>query len=101
MNTGVPVVIVLSLCVQHYRRDCETFCTVVKMLVAKEPSLNTLLQSSLEKNLLELKQRYLDSLRQFIRSQDKAPEPGDQTTTQPEAGLSTLPDRASRLNLGD
>lgn len=52
---------------QLYRRDCETFCTVVKMLVAKEPSLGNLLQSPLDQNLLEIKQRCLEDLRHFVK----------------------------------
>lgn len=55
---------------KHYRQDCETFRTVVKMLVDKEPSLDTLLQSPLDKNLLEIKQRCLDGLRDFVKELD-------------------------------
>lgn len=57
---------------KHYRQDCETFRTVVKMLVAKEPSLDNLLQGSLDQNLLENKQRCLDSLRHFVKELDEA-----------------------------
>lgn len=57
--------------VQDYRQDCETFRTVVKMLVAKEPSLDYLLQAPLDKNLEEIKDRCLDSLRQFIKELDE------------------------------
>lgn len=57
--------------VQLYRKDCETFCTVVKMLVAKEPSLDHLLQAPLEENLLEIKQRCLDDLRHFVKELDE------------------------------
>lgn len=56
---------------KHYRQDCETFRTVVKMLVAKEPSLDNLLEASLDKNLMELQQRCLDALRSFIMELDK------------------------------
>uniref|UniRef100_A0A667WBN8 Periphilin 1 n=1 Tax=Myripristis murdjan TaxID=586833 RepID=A0A667WBN8_9TELE len=49
-----------------YRQDCETFGTVVNMLVAKEPSLDKLLQAPLKEILLEIKQRCLDDLRHFI-----------------------------------
>ncbi|XP_042352448.1 periphilin-1 isoform X2 [Plectropomus leopardus] len=56
---------------KHYRQDCETFRTVVKMLVAKEPSLDNLLQAPLDKNLLELKDRCLDSLRHFVKELDE------------------------------
>ncbi|XP_041795655.1 uncharacterized protein LOC121608445 isoform X3 [Chelmon rostratus] len=56
---------------KHYRQDCETFCTVVKMLVAKEPSLGNLLQAPLDENLLEIKQRCLESLRHFVKELDE------------------------------
>ncbi|XP_063760324.1 periphilin-1-like isoform X2 [Eleginops maclovinus] len=56
---------------KHYRQDCETFCTVVKMLVAKEPTLDTLLQAPLDDNLLEMKERCLDALRHFVKELDE------------------------------
>ncbi|XP_070829318.1 uncharacterized protein [Chaetodon trifascialis] len=56
---------------KFYRQDCETFCTVVKMLVAKQPSLDNVLQAPLEENLLEIKQRCLDSLRHFVKELDE------------------------------
>ncbi|XP_029290108.1 periphilin-1 isoform X2 [Cottoperca gobio] len=56
---------------KHYRQDCETFRTVVKMLVAKEPSLDNLLQAPLDDNLLEIKQRCLDALRHFVKELDE------------------------------
>ncbi|XP_072242314.1 uncharacterized protein [Leuresthes tenuis] len=56
---------------KHYRQDCETFRTVVKMLVAKEPGLETLLQASLDENLLEIQQRCLDALKSFITELDE------------------------------
>ncbi|XP_022066306.1 periphilin-1-like [Acanthochromis polyacanthus] len=55
----------------HYRQDCETFRTVVKMLVAKEPSLDNLLQAPLDANLLEIKQHCLDALRNFMKELDE------------------------------
>eukprot|EP00066_Takifugu_rubripes_P016522 XP_011605788.1 PREDICTED: periphilin-1-like isoform X2 [Takifugu rubripes] len=55
-----------------YRQDCETFRTVVKMLVEKEPALDNLLQISLDKNLQEIKQRCLDDLRHFVKELDEA-----------------------------
>ncbi|XP_029377986.1 periphilin-1 isoform X2 [Echeneis naucrates] len=55
----------------HYRQDCETFRTVVKMLVAKEPSLDNLLQAPLDKNLSEIKQRCLDDLKHFVKELDE------------------------------
>lgn len=56
---------------QLYTQDCETFRTVVKMLVAKEPRLDELLQASLDKNLVEIQQRCLDDLRHFIKELDQ------------------------------
>lgn len=64
---------------KDYRQDCETFRTVVKMLVEKEPSLDYLLQAPLEKNLEEIKGRCLDSLKQFIKDLDVAIEPPSKT----------------------
>ncbi|KAM8751320.1 uncharacterized protein AB9X84_012935 isoform 2-T3 [Acanthopagrus schlegelii] len=56
---------------KHYRQDCETFRTVVKMLVTKEPSLDNLLQAPLDANLSEIKQRCLDDLRHFVKELDE------------------------------
>lgn len=56
---------------KHYRKDCETFRTVVKMLVAKEPSLDNLLQAPLDANLLEIKQHCLDALKNFVKELDE------------------------------
>ncbi|KAJ4938683.1 hypothetical protein JOQ06_003292, partial [Pogonophryne albipinna] len=56
---------------KHYRQDCETFRTVVKMLVAKEPTLNGLLQAPLDNNLLEIRERCLDALRHFVKELDE------------------------------
>lgn len=70
---------------KDYRQDCETFRTVVKMLVEKEPSLDYLLQAPLEKNLEEIKGRCLDSLKQFIKELDEAIEQPS-TTEQPTEG---------------
>lgn len=56
---------------QLYRQDCETFRTVVKMLVAKEPRLDNLLQAPLDENLLEIKQRCLEDLRHFVKDLDE------------------------------
>ncbi|KAK7892147.1 hypothetical protein WMY93_024110 [Mugilogobius chulae] len=64
---------------KDYRQDCETFRTVVKMLVDKEPSLDYLLQAPLEKNLEQLKGRCLDSLKQFIKELDEAIDQPSQT----------------------
>ncbi|XP_037624352.1 periphilin-1-like isoform X2 [Sebastes umbrosus] len=56
---------------KHYRADCETFRTVVKMLVDKEPSLDNLLQAPLDENLSEIKERCLESLRHFVKELDE------------------------------
>lgn len=61
-----------------YRQDCETFGMVVKMLVAKEPSLEKNLQNPLKENLIEIRERCLEDLRQFIADLDEVvrqPEP--------------------------
>ncbi|XP_055047072.1 periphilin-1 isoform X1 [Misgurnus anguillicaudatus] len=61
-----------------YRQDCETFGMVVKMLVAKEPSLEKHLQSPLKENLIEIRERCLEDLRHFIAELDEVvrqPEP--------------------------
>lgn len=62
---------------KDYRQDCETFRTVVKMLVNKEPSLEDLLQAPLDKNLQEIKQRCLDSLKHFVKELDEVLEQPD------------------------
>ncbi|XP_066525009.1 periphilin-1 isoform X1 [Hoplias malabaricus] len=61
-----------------YRQDCETFGMVVKMLVAKEPSLEKHLQIPLKENLSEIRERCLEDLRHFISELDEVvrqPEP--------------------------
>ncbi|KAK2892825.1 hypothetical protein Q8A67_012813 [Cirrhinus molitorella] len=61
-----------------YRQDCETFGMVVKMLVAKEPSLEKHLQNPLKENLIEIRERCLDDLKNFIAELDEVvrqPEP--------------------------
>uniref|UniRef100_A0A3P8V0T5 Periphilin-1-like n=1 Tax=Cynoglossus semilaevis TaxID=244447 RepID=A0A3P8V0T5_CYNSE len=62
---------------KHYRQDCETFRTVVKMLVEKEPSLDHVLQTPLDANLLELRQRCLDDLRNFVKELEEEPQKPD------------------------
>ncbi|XP_037538951.1 periphilin-1 [Nematolebias whitei] len=56
---------------KHYSQDCETFRTVVKMLVDKEPSLESVLQAPLDKNLFELRQRCLVALKSFVTELDE------------------------------
>uniref|UniRef100_A0A3Q2XR01 Periphilin 1 n=1 Tax=Hippocampus comes TaxID=109280 RepID=A0A3Q2XR01_HIPCM len=61
-----------------YRQDCETFGTVVKMLVAKDPDLEKQLQVPLRENLGEIRERCLEDLKHFINELDEAirqPEP--------------------------
>ncbi|KAM9467343.1 periphilin-1 isoform 2-T3 [Clarias gariepinus] len=61
-----------------YRQDCETFGMVVKMLTAKDQSLEKLLQNALKENLCEIRERCLEDLRHFISELDEAvrqPEP--------------------------
>ncbi|KAK9975880.1 hypothetical protein ABG768_021108 [Culter alburnus] len=61
-----------------YRQDCETFGMVVKMLVAKEPSLEKHLQNPLKENLIEIRERCLEDLQHFIAELDEVvrqPEP--------------------------
>lgn len=69
----------IALCLwQVYRQDCETFGMVVKMLVAKEPSLEKHLQNPLKENLIEIRERCLEDLRHFIADLDEVvrqPEP--------------------------
>ncbi|XP_049617443.1 periphilin-1 isoform X1 [Syngnathus scovelli] len=54
-----------------YRQDCETFGTVVKMLVAKDPNLEKQLQVPLRENLGEIRERCLEDLKQFISQLDE------------------------------
>ncbi|TRY64671.1 hypothetical protein DNTS_028701 [Danionella cerebrum] len=54
-----------------YRQDCETFGMVVKMLVAKDASLEKHLQSPLKDNLIEIRERCLEDLKNFIAELDE------------------------------
>ncbi|KAJ8262280.1 hypothetical protein GJAV_G00164670 [Gymnothorax javanicus] len=60
---------------QVFRQDCETFGMVVKMLVAKDPSLESQLQTPLRENLDEIQQRCLEDLRHFISELDEVLQP--------------------------
>ncbi|XP_070558571.1 periphilin-1-like [Ptychodera flava] len=51
-----------------YRQDCETFATVVKMLISKDPSLEEKLQYSLEENLKLIGQKSVEELKDTIES---------------------------------
>lgn len=51
---------------QLYEQDCDTFGIVVKMLISKNPTLEPMLLSVLHKNLVEIGDKYLENLSQFI-----------------------------------
>ncbi|XP_017539414.1 periphilin-1-like [Pygocentrus nattereri] len=65
-----------------YRRDCDTFGVVVKMLVAKDPSLERPIQLSLRENLREIGLRCVEAMEQFIQEYDSR-EPGTLPPLQP------------------
>uniref|UniRef100_A0A3B5MFC9 Periphilin 1 n=1 Tax=Xiphophorus couchianus TaxID=32473 RepID=A0A3B5MFC9_9TELE len=69
---------IIFLYFKVYRQDCETFGMVVKMLVAKDPSLEKQLQVPLRENLGEIRERCLEDLKHFIKELDedvRFPEP--------------------------
>ncbi|XP_064633094.1 periphilin-1-like isoform X2 [Lineus longissimus] len=51
---------------QAYKQDCETFATVVKMLISKEPSLEDAIQPSLRQNLRDIGARCIQELQDYI-----------------------------------
>ncbi|XP_072016664.1 uncharacterized protein [Amphiura filiformis] len=51
--------------VQAYKQDCDTFSTVVKMLISKDPDLEKRLQNALKENLKEIGQRCVEELNQL------------------------------------
>ncbi|XP_073675408.1 uncharacterized protein [Garra rufa] len=53
-----------------YRQDCDTFGMVVRMLVAKDPSLEKPIQSSLRENLRDIGMRCIKAMEQFIHEYD-------------------------------
>ncbi|XP_071204893.1 periphilin-1-like isoform X2 [Salvelinus alpinus] len=55
---------------QVYRQDCDTFGVVVKMLIAKDPSLERPIQSSLQENLREIGLRCVEAMQEFIEEYD-------------------------------
>ncbi|XP_077565310.1 periphilin-1 isoform X2 [Stigmatopora nigra] len=61
-----------------YRQDCETFGMVVKMLVAKDPNLETRLKVPMMENLREIRERFLEAFKRFI---SEVKEPTQQTET--------------------
>uniref|UniRef100_A0A3B3QTD1 Periphilin-1-like n=1 Tax=Paramormyrops kingsleyae TaxID=1676925 RepID=A0A3B3QTD1_9TELE len=55
---------------QVYKQDCDTFGLVVKMLIAKDPSLEHPIQASLRENLQEIGLRCATAMQQFIHEYD-------------------------------
>ncbi|XP_071776901.1 uncharacterized protein LOC139928310 [Centroberyx gerrardi] len=53
-----------------YRQDCDTFGVVVRMLIAKDPSLERPIQSSLQENLREIGLRCVEAMEKFIEDYD-------------------------------
>ncbi|XP_066554082.1 periphilin-1 isoform X2 [Amia ocellicauda] len=53
-----------------YRQDCDTFGTVAKMLIAKDPSLEKPIQLSLQENLQDIGLRCAEALQRFIEEHD-------------------------------
>ncbi|XP_042544066.1 periphilin-1-like [Dipodomys spectabilis] len=55
-----------------YRQDCETFGVVVKMLIAKDPSLEQTIQFALRQNLQDIGKRCIEELKHFIAEYDNS-----------------------------
>ncbi|KAM4610900.1 uncharacterized protein ACJ7VT_014038 isoform 2-T2 [Polymixia lowei] len=53
-----------------YRQDCDAFGVVVRMLIAKDPSLEHPIQSSLQENLREIGMRCVEAMQRFIEEYD-------------------------------
>ncbi|XP_044207730.1 periphilin-1-like [Thunnus albacares] len=53
-----------------YYQECEMFGLVVKMLIAKDPSLEHPIQSSLQENLRDIGKRCVDAMEKFIEDYD-------------------------------
>ncbi|XP_034446490.1 periphilin-1 isoform X2 [Hippoglossus hippoglossus] len=53
-----------------YYRECQMFGLVTKMLIEKEPSLEHLIQSSLQENLRDIGKRCVDAMEKFIEEYD-------------------------------
>ncbi|ESN96748.1 hypothetical protein HELRODRAFT_68212, partial [Helobdella robusta] len=49
-----------------YRQDCETFATVTKLLISKDPLLEERIQKSLRENLRDIGHRCVQELREFV-----------------------------------
>lgn len=55
---------------QVYFQECEMFGLVVKMLIAKDPSLETPIQASLQQNLRDIGARCVEAMEKFIEDYD-------------------------------
>ncbi|MFT7804894.1 periphilin-1-like isoform X1 [Arapaima gigas] len=53
-----------------YRQDCSIFGAVVKMLIAKDPSLEHLIQTSFRENLQDISLRCAEAMQLFIEEYD-------------------------------
>ncbi|KAJ8369734.1 hypothetical protein SKAU_G00097620 [Synaphobranchus kaupii] len=53
-----------------YKQDCDTVGIVVKMLISKDPSLEQLIQASLQENLREIGLRCVEAMERFIQDYD-------------------------------
>ncbi|XP_018616740.1 periphilin-1-like isoform X2 [Scleropages formosus] len=53
-----------------YRQDCNIFGIVVKMLIAKDPSLEQPIQASFRENLQDIGLRCAEAMQQFIEEYD-------------------------------
>ncbi|XP_068997266.1 periphilin-1 [Embiotoca jacksoni] len=53
-----------------YYQECETFGLVAKMLIAKDPSLEQSIQSSLQENLRDIGKRCVAAMEKFIENYD-------------------------------
>ncbi|XP_056108551.1 periphilin-1 [Rhinichthys klamathensis goyatoka] len=49
-----------------YKQDCETLGMVVKMLISKDPTLEQKLLTALTQNLVDIREKCLGNLSQFI-----------------------------------
>ncbi|XP_041859187.1 periphilin-1 [Melanotaenia boesemani] len=53
-----------------YYQECEMFGLVAKMLIAKDPSLERPIQSSLQENLRDIGKRCVEAMEKFIKDYD-------------------------------
>ncbi|CAN9515479.1 unnamed protein product [Ophioblennius macclurei] len=53
-----------------YFQECEMFGVVTKMLIAKDPSLEQPIQSSLQENLKDIGERCVEAMKKFIEDYD-------------------------------